>query len=37
MKHDGLKWLAVAFAISVGLWVTHNPNCLWAFIFLLFL
>lgn len=26
-------WLATAIAISVGIYITKNANCLWALIF----
>jgi len=25
-------WVSVSLSISVGLYYTHNSNCLWAFI-----
>ncbi len=28
----GMMWLSVSVAVSVGLYVTHSPWCLWAFL-----
>lgn len=33
MKLEAIKWSATAVAVSVGILVTHNPDCLWAFLF----
>lgn len=26
-----VKWVSVAAAVSIGIFITKNPNCLWAF------
>lgn len=28
-----LMWVSVSAAVSVGIYVTHSPLCLWAFLF----
>jgi hypothetical protein len=28
----GMVWLATGFAVAVGIYVTKNPNCLWAML-----
>jgi len=28
----GTAWIVTAFAISVGIYLTHNTYCLWAFL-----
>lgn len=30
---NGFKWLGLSLAISVGIYFTHDANCLWAFFF----
>lgn len=29
----GAMWIALAVGVSVGIWITHDPKCLWAFGF----
>jgi len=28
----GMMWVATAAAVCIGLWLTQNPNCLWALL-----
>lgn len=28
----GLAWLSTGIAVSIAVWVTKNPACLWAFL-----
>jgi hypothetical protein len=28
----GMMWLAIGAAVIVGLWLTHDANCLWALL-----
>jgi hypothetical protein len=28
----GCAWFATAIGVGVGLYYTHNPHCLWAFL-----
>jgi hypothetical protein len=25
-------WISTACAVAVGIWITKNPNCLWAML-----
>jgi hypothetical protein len=28
----GMIWMATAVAVGIGIWITKNPNCLWAML-----